>query len=77
VQAGNGKDVFLKIGQRLAFQALAFITPHKKPGPQGLAFPCPIDISRNNKYAPHIRTQIEGSRMTGIGTLPGIENGGA
>jgi hypothetical protein len=34
VQAGDGKDVFLKIGQRLAFEALAFITPHSKPDPQ-------------------------------------------
>jgi hypothetical protein len=76
VQAGDGKDVFLKIGQRLAFEALAFITPHSKPGPQGLAFSCSVDISRNNKYAPHIRTEIEGSRMTGIGTMSALATDG-
>jgi len=73
VQAGDEKDVFLKIGQRLAFEALAFITPHSKPGPQGLAFSCPVDISRNNKYAPHIRTEVEGRRMTESGTISAIK----
>jgi hypothetical protein len=69
VQAGDGKNMFLKIGQRLAFEELAFLAPHSKPGPQGLAFSCPIDISRNNKYAPHIRTEVEGRRMTESGTI--------
>jgi len=34
VQAGDGENVILNTGQRLAFEALAFITSHSKPNPQ-------------------------------------------